>query len=212
MRDRSNPVHRLATAVALVTALAAMLVLGSGCSLLESEPEFDTVTDYGGRYHFLVPQGWQSVTDSTILAVYASEELPAEDEALDVLSIVVLSGEAVEEAPESQMLTDFVNARSDSREWSEATVSDPTSTTIGGRPGVSIDVSAVDSSGVPFTARFYQVRTAGLDYIIVGVMPGEDFDEASEELDGITERWYWHVPDDASTEDTATPAEEEVSE
>ena len=212
MRDRKNPAYRVAMVVALVVALSATLVLGSGCSLLESEPEFDTVTDYGGRYHFLVPQGWQAVADSALLAVYASEELPAEDEALDVLSVVVLSGDAVEEAPESRMLTDFVSARSESREWAEATISEPTSTTVGGRPAVSIDVAATDSTGVAFTARFYQVRTAGIDYVIVGVMPGPDFEQAGTELDGITERWYWHVPDDASAEDTATPTEEEVAE
>jgi hypothetical protein len=200
--------RRLAIVFALVAALAATLMLGSGCSLFESEPEYDTITDYGGRYHFLVPDGWQSVADSTILAVYASEELPAEDEPLDVLSIVVLSGEAVEEAPEGDMLTEFVTARSESREWAEAEVSEPESATVGGREAVSVEVSALDSTGSPFNARFYQVRTAGIDYIIVAVMPGEDFEEAATEIDGIVERWFWHVPDDATAEETATPEAE----
>jgi hypothetical protein len=198
--------------IALGVALAAALVLGTGCSLVESEPEFDTVTDYGGRYHFLVPSGWQHMADSAILAVYASDELPDENEALDVLSIVVLSGEAVDEATTSQMITDFVTARSAERGWQEVDMTEVASATVGSREASLIEVSAADSAGVPFQARFYQVRTAGVDYIVVAVMPGEDAEEAWAELDGIVERWYWHVPDDATAEETATPTEEQPPE
>jgi hypothetical protein len=199
-------------ATVLFVALAAATLATSGCSLLESEPEYDTVTDYGGRYHMLVPSGWQSVADSSILAVYASEELPEDAEALDVLSIVVLSGEAVEDVATSQMLTDFVESRSAERSWQEVDMTQAASATVGSREASFIEVSALDSTGAPFQARFYQVRTAGVDYIVVAVMPGEDAEEAWADLDGIVERWYWHVPDDSAAGETATPTGEESSE
>jgi len=211
VRNRKNRGVRLVVAATFVALLATVLVAGTGCSALDSEPEYDTVTDFGGKYHFLVPQGWQSVADSSILAVYASEELPGENEPLDVLSIVVLSGETVEDTPPADMLPAFVEARSVAREWSEAVISEPTSITVGGRPGIVIEVTALDSTGVPFEARFIQVRTAGTDFVIVAVMPGEDFEQAGTELDGIVERWYWHVPADNSAEETPT-AEAETTE
>jgi hypothetical protein len=202
----------------LVVALAATAVFASGCSLFgEGEPEYDTVTEYNGRYHFLVPAGWQSVSDPSLLAVYASEELPAEDEALDVLSIVVLNGEESTEYETAEMLQEFVENRGESREWQEAEISEAAAASVGDREGFMIEVSALDSAGVPFQARFYQVRTNGTDFVIVGVMPGDEWGQAGEELDGILERWFWHMPAEESAEDTATandgePVDEDAAE
>ena len=150
MRDHRTRAFRLVDGVALYRASGKCARSRTGCSLLESEPEYDTVTDFGGQYHFLVPQGWQSVADSSILAVYASEELPAEDQALDVLSIVVLSGDAVEETPPARDADRVRQARSAARDWGEAEISEPASITVGGRPGIVVEVTALDATGVPF--------------------------------------------------------------
>jgi hypothetical protein len=193
-----------------MVALMATAALGAGCSLFESEPEYDTVTDHSGRYHILVPSGWQSIADSAILAVYASETLPEEGESLDVLSIVVLAGEAVEDAAPAQMISDFVAARGENREWTEAVISEASTTTVGTRDAAMVEVSAVDSQGAPFQGRFVQVRTSGTDYIIAAIMPGEEWGEAAAEVDGVLERWYWHVPDDSTADDPATAESEEA--
>lgn len=211
MRDRTSRLSRTVVVAALVAVLAATAILTTGCSLFgESEPEYDTVTEFGGRYHFLIPAGWQSIADPSLLAVYASEELPAEDEALDVLSIVVLNGSAEDTMETDEMLTEFVENRSETREWQDAEIGEAQAASVGDRDAIMIEVSASDTTGVPFQARFYQVRTAGTDYILVAVMPGEEWGEAADEVDGILSRWFWHTPGEASAEETETVTEEEA--
>ena len=170
----------------------------SACSTVATEPTHKTVSDNSGRYEILIPEEWTGVSDASILAVYATEELPTAEAALETLSILVFDAPQMEESGPDKMLVEFVELRSEDRQWQDAEISEPSIVTVGGRPGHAVDVTATDADGTRFTGRFVAVRTAGTDVVAIVVAPADEFDEYADEIDNITESWSWGVPDDAA--------------
>jgi hypothetical protein len=182
-------------AFALLVALALSAL--PGCSLAGSEPEYDTATDFDDRFDILIPQGWRSVSDSSILAIYAAEDLPTEEESLEILSVLVISAPARAEVTPERMLEEYVEFRAEDRGWQNAEISEVTSAALGGREGHAIDVTATDENGHEFQAKFVTVRTGGTDFVMIAVTPADEYDEYAADVDGIMERWSWRVPDES---------------
>ncbi len=183
----------LSTVVVVILVLLLSVAVLSACSFTEKEPETQTVSEYNGLFHFKVPAEWQTISDSTLVAVYAAEELPKKDE-LETLSVIVVAAPETTETPVPVLLEETVERRATDRGWSDVETSEPEPVTVGGREGYAVEIAATDANGIPFRARFYLVRTSEHDVLIAAIAPEDTFDDFSDDLDALTEEWYWHQP------------------
>lgn len=187
----------------LVLALVALLGVAA-CK--DTDANLRDVADKSGLFHFKVPSDWQYLVGDGMISVYADEELPAEDEIADSLSIVVYVSRTATETPVADTLLAYVDFWGEGRGWGSASVTDPEQTVVGGRDGMRVDIEGTDGSGRAFRATYVWVRTAGQEVLITAFAPPENWDDHTAALDDVLSEWYWHRADDAdSDESTATP-------
>ena len=195
MRETGNRMKRIARAVVTVSVVAVLSAMLSGCSLFADDVEQRSVAEYGGTYHFMVPGDWQAVVDAAVVAVYASEEPPSDENALDTLSIIIIKSPSSDEREPDELIRAVVGDRSEMRSWQDAEIGETAEAEVGGRPATSLEVTAKTADGTPFAARYTLVRTSGNDLLISATMPADQYDEFAPELDAIAENWFWHTPE-----------------
>lgn len=193
------------TAVTISAAMLATALLLAGCSTGTADSDLQTVADNTGFYHLKVPAAWTFRTDPGIVSVFAGETLPEEEKLTDPVLLVYLSEQPTED-PLGEMLVSLVEQRAEARAWAEgATIGDPAETQVGGRTAQRLHILATDALGVEFQADFYLLRTAGREVLMMAVAPSGQWDDFAAQVDDITsENWFWHIPDDASDESSAT--------
>jgi hypothetical protein len=185
---------RAAKAVLISTALLAMTIALAGCSLFADEPD-QTVADPEGLFHFKVPGTWQADSETGVIAVYASEDVPEQD-SLDAMSILVLSDSTVDTATTTaERLQLLVDGRAESRTWESYETQEPVEISVGDRTGTRLEVSGVDSAGRAFEGAYHLVRTSGSDVLVVAISPADSWAEDREALDSIFEQWFWLKPE-----------------
>jgi hypothetical protein len=177
----------------LAAMLASLLIAGtSGCALLGGSSSPTTVTDPGGFFHFKIPGDWQHNVADDLIAVYAADELPEAGNGIDSLSILVFSASTDDTStPVADKVANVVDLRAEARGWQEYDVQDAEEITVGGRPGTRVQVTGVDSEGVPFEGAYHLVRTAGREVLIVAVSPAGSWESDRKQLDEVFEQWFW---------------------
>lgn len=181
------------TVLAFAAALATMVGCAEKITLVD-------VSDPNALFHFKIRSDWQSSTVQGLTLIYASPELPKNDKLADTLTIAVYPSYEATDAPLPEQLRTVIERRSKNRGWKSYEASEPASVTVGGRTGVSIDVSGTDANGADFDARFYLVRTGDRQVGFFAVAPKGTLQRYEEELSAIIEdRWYWHRPEKETT-------------
>ncbi|MCL4079326.1 hypothetical protein MX659_06990 [Coriobacteriia bacterium Es71-Z0120] len=183
-----------------ILAFATLLAATTGCA---KKVTLVDVSDPNALFHFKIRSDWQSTTVQGLTLVYASPELPKSDKLADTLTLAVYPSYDATDVPLPEQLKGVIERRSKNRHWKSYEASEPTSITVGGRPGVSADVSGTDANGTAFDARFYLVRTGDQQVGFFAVAPKGTLKRYEAELAAIMkDRWYWHRPE---SETTATP-------
>lgn len=185
----------------LIVAIAMLLTLAvaTGCS-----PKLQDVADGSSWFHVRVPADWHARVEQTAIIMYAAKDLPeTEDETFESLSVLVMASGAASDTPVPEELTDLVNRRAKSREWSDFKISKPEKLKVGGRSGYAVDVTGKDVKKRAFAGRFVLIRTNDREAMIVGLAPEERWKKESAQFDAIFEEWYWHKP-----VETIRPADE----
>lgn len=200
MQVRTDSLRRLGT-IAAAVALGALLVVMSACG---SEPEKRDVADSSGLFHFKVPEEWQVLNEVGRITVYASDALPAEDESIDELSLLVLTSDSVVAAPVDEALPAFLADWAAGRGWSEVSTGTPRAVTVGERAATRVDVEAVGGNGQPFRGAYVWTRTSGYEVLVMAVTPPAEWDSYQDEISAVLEEWYW-LRAEGSTEPSATP-------
>jgi len=186
--------------IALAALVIVIAVSVTGCSLFEKDPELRDVSARDGLYHFQIPSNWQDLVDSQAVAIYAADELPEAGQPSDTLSIIALTAKETTDAPVADEIVRITTNRSIQRSWTDTEIGDPYETTVGGRTAFAVEVAAIDGNSNPFMGRFYLVRTAGSEILIVAVAPTDLYADYVPDLEGVIERWYWHQPDSQTTD------------
>ncbi len=197
MSRKSRDTTRLLLPVLLVAVAMAGVVALSGCALLDGSTV--SVSDANNLFHFKVPEKWLVTNEGDVLSVYADKRLPVEGEDPSALSLIVLSSTEASSAPVADVLTYLIDARAEQRGWTDVQKGEIGPVTVGGREGVSVQVSATSSEAKAFDSRYYFVRSGGNEVFVAAVAPpGKSIDAYDKDLKRITEQWFWHF--DAAAE------------
>lgn len=175
-----------------VTLLATILISTSGCSLFDNEPALKDVAEHSGAFHFQIPETWQVNMEAGLIAVYAAEELPTAEDAIDTLSVLVFTGDETTSTPAADMLVQFVEQRSVQRGWIDPVIGQIEDATIGGRDAYRIDIEATSPDDLRFVGRFYLTRTAGHDVLLITIVPVDKAESFDDEIEALTKNWFWH--------------------
>ncbi|MBN2840009.1 MAG: hypothetical protein JXP37_03525 [Coriobacteriia bacterium] len=192
---------RLLVALAVIVAISA-LALTAACS--EPTEELRDVADPTSLFHIKAPSSWQYLVGTNTITLYAAEELPAEGEDIDALSVVIYVSQTTTDTPAADTLLTYVEYWAEEREWQSVEVTEPTEVSVGGRPASRVDITGTDSEGRDFKAAYIWIRTAGQETLFTAVTPPSRWDEYTGDIDGLLERWYWQRADD-SEETPASP-------
>ena len=209
--------YRTSSTVRRITRLmlAAALALGTLGLASCGEAEKRDVPDTSGLFHFKVPAKWAAISQNSMITVYADDELPAEGEAFEKLSVVVLISRQVSELPIAEAVADITTKSIASRGWTETEVGSAYDTVVGGRKASRIDLSGVDKNGRAFNAAYIWVRTLDADTLIYAVTPPDLWEDSQEDIDAMLTEWYWQKPDpenEVSTEASETTGDEATDE
>ncbi|MDP2234694.1 MAG: hypothetical protein Q8K89_13735 [Actinomycetota bacterium] len=187
---------RILTRSALTIALLVSSFSIAGCSLLTGKSDLLTVSDPGGLFHVKTPADWSSHSQESFIAIYGSEDPPASD-VLNDISLGIFTTKDTTDSPVPEALSYVVATRAQERSWTDADISEPADTEIGGRPGSVIEVTATDSQDVPFRAEYYFLRTSGQEVLVIAAAPAQMWDDSSKLIHTlITDEWYWHLSAD----------------
>jgi hypothetical protein len=162
------------------------------------------VADSTSLFHFKIPAEWQYRVESSLITVYAAEELPAEGEDPQALTIVTYVSSSTTDTPVPEALTDYVAFYGDQRSWTDVEVTEPTEIVVGDRAAWRVDISGTDGSGRPFRAAYVWIRTNDREVLVTGVTPQDTWDAYEADFEGVLAEWYWHRPEGAPA-DVETP-------
>jgi hypothetical protein len=209
---RTSALVRRAARIVLAAALLAGSLALASCG----EAEKRDVPDTSGLFHFKVPAKWAAASQNSMISIYADDELPAEGEAYEKLSLVILTSRTASSLPIDEALADLVTKAAESRKWTDTEIGEPYDAAVGGRKASRVDLTGTDQNGRAFAAAYIWVRTLDADVLVYAVTPRDDWDKWQEDLDTILTEWYWQKPDpenEVSTEESATAdgASEEAS-
>ena len=190
MRHSPTRTRRTTSAIAAVLAVIAVAVLASCGSAAKTKQE---VADTSGLFHYKVPATWQTRAEPGMTTAYAAEELPAEDETTDALTIVTMLSTVTTETPVPEALAGYVSGLGAARGWTEVSAADPAAATVGGRAASRIDVTGTDARGRAFKAAYFWIRTNAREVLIVAVTPTDRWNAYSADLHDVLNEWYWHL-------------------
>jgi len=197
--------HRSRT---IIVSLALVIVLAlSGCGLFSED--LATANDTSGLFHVRYPDSWQSFVQPGLIALYAADELPADEAAaFDTLSVGIYTASEAETAPVGTRLGELLELRAKDRSWKDQELGKPVKTVVGKRDASAIDVEGTDGQGRDFAGRAVLVRTNEREVLIFAVSPAAEWDGYSSDVDDLLDEWYWHIRED-ETSATAKPADEQ---
>lgn len=186
----------------VLAALLAITVL-AGCGLFSEK--LATVNDPGGLFHVLYPESWQSFVQPGLIALYAADELPQdENAAFDTLSVSIYTASKAATEPVDARLRDLLELRAKNRGWKSKSMSEPSPVDVGKRAATAIDVSGVDEKGRDFAGRAVLIRTNEREVLIFAVSPKDAWDSHAPAVGDLFEQWYWHVrEEEGPTGDTS---------
>ncbi|MBN2841433.1 MAG: hypothetical protein JXP37_10810 [Coriobacteriia bacterium] len=190
-RSTRRSVARIGTMVVALVLTATL----AGCGAGTQEPR--DVADSTSLFHFKIPAEWQYRIESSLITVYAAEELPAEGEAPEALTIVTYVSNTTTETPVPEALADYVAFYGDQRSWTDVEVTEPTEIVVGDRTAWRVDISGTDGSSRPFRAAYVWIRTNDREVLVTGVTPQDTWDAYEDDFEDVLAEWYWHRPEGA---------------
>ncbi len=198
----------------LIATIGAVCVLGvavAGFFVYGRSKAVTTVSlpDSTGAFHFYVPARWQRSVSPGVIAVYAADRMPEDEqsaqEALKTApSLIVFTTEVESTTPVPDELLSLVRDRAKARGWRRQDVGGPEPATIGKRAASKVLVRGTDADGTDFAGAFYLVRTSRREVFVAALAVPEKWEPFRPQLDRILREWYWQLPDDAPASGEAT--------
>ncbi len=200
----TRPLRNRIISVLLGCAIIVSAPALSGCSLRSER--LATANDPGGLFHVRYPGSWQSFVQPGLVALYAAEELPEnEDAAFKTLSVGIYTASKAATEPVPARLRGLLELRAEDRAWRAHSISGPVDVTVGTRPATALDITGTDAKGRSFAGRAVLVRTNGREVLVFAVSPKATWERDAASLDDLLSEWYWHLPESEATR--TAPAE-----